>query len=116
MNHIKIASHHQSLAAAVAAAAPDLSYNEAEARRSIREIDMNCRQAFVTESRDIYYIFDADIRLLHKFSPFVSALSDRAFKIAFVNGNTLSIGDHGIPNNKAGREFFKKNEYGALAA
>jgi hypothetical protein len=116
MKHIKIAAHYQSLAAAVEAAAPDLSYNPDEARRRIRDIDLNCRQAFVTENGDIYYVFDADIRLLHKFSPFVSVMSDSPFVIAFIVGNTLSIGNHEIPKNKAGREFFKNNPFGAIAA
>jgi hypothetical protein len=116
MKHIKITSHHHSLAAAVEAAAPDLSYNEAEARRSIRDTDLNCRQAFVTEDGDIYYVFDADIRLLHKFNPFVSALSDRPFAVAFIVGSTLSISSTEIPNNKAGRQWFKNNQFGAIAA
>jgi len=114
MKHTKIASHHQSLAAAVEAAGLDLSYNEEIAKRHIRDIDLNCRRAFVTEAGEVYYVFSADIELLHKFSPFVSCLSDSPFRVAFVVGNTLSISDTFIA--KSDRGWFKRNTFGALAA
>jgi hypothetical protein len=114
MKHAKIKSHHQSLAAAVEAAGLDLSYNEQVARRAIRDIDMNCRQAFVLESGEVYYIFSADIDLLNKFTPFVSVMSNRPFQVAFVVGDTLSISQTFI--SKSDRGWFKRNQYGALAA
>lgn len=107
MTSLKIVSHHHSLAAAVESANPDLSYNLPLAKQHIRDIDANCRQAVVVEGGDIYYVFQADIDLLHKFSPFVSCLSDSPFRVAFIVGDLLSIGDNRIPKTKEGRNWFK---------
>lgn len=118
MKNIKIASHHHSLASAVEAAKPDLSYNEPEARRRVRDIDLNCRKAIVTEDGDIYYIHSCDIEVLNKFEPFVSCLDNCPFRLAFIVGDLLSIGEPSVPKTKKGRDFLRlANEtYGALAA
>jgi len=114
MKHIKIASHHQSLAAAVKAANIDLSYNPELAKRDIRDTDLNCRRAFVTEDGEVYYVYSADIELLNKYTPFVSVLCDSPFQVAFVVGDTLAISETFIP--KSQRSWFKRNQLGALAA
>jgi hypothetical protein len=115
-NH-KIKSHHTSLADAVAVSKIDLSYNPAEAKRTIADIDRCCRQAFVLENGDIYYVYSADIDLLHKFEPFVSCLCDTPFSVAFIVGDLLSIGQPSVPKTQAGRNWFKsRKEWQALAA
>jgi hypothetical protein len=114
MKNIKIASHHQSLAAAVEAANIDLSYNPELAKRDIRDTDLNCHRAFVTEDGEVYYVYSADIELLNKYTPFVSVLCDSPFQVAFVVGDTLAISETFIP--KSQRSWFKRNQLGALAA
>lgn len=112
---IKITSHFSTLAEAVKASGIDLSYNEREAQRSIRDTDRNVERAFITENGDVYFVFKADIKLLHKFTPFVSVLSDSDFRIAFIEGDYLSLGGY-VPKTKAGRAWFKANACGAIAA
>lgn len=113
----KIKSHHTSLADAVAASDFDDSYNPAEARKTIAEIDRHCRKAVVLENGDIYYVYSADIDLLHKFEPFVSCLSDTPFALAFIVGDLLSIGEPSVRKDQEGRNWFKRRmPYGALAA
>jgi len=114
MQNIKIASHHQSLAAAVEAANIDLSYNPELAKRDIRDTDLNCRRAFVTEAGEVYYIYSADIEILNKYTPFISVLSDAPFQVAFVVGDTIAISETFIPKTQRG--WFKRNTLGALAA
>jgi hypothetical protein len=114
MNSLKITSHHQSLASAVEAANIDFSYNPESARQTIRDIDLNCHRAFVLENGEVYYVFSADIELLHKFEPFISVLSSAPFRVAFVVGNTMSLTETFI--DKTNRGWFKRNQYGALAA
>ena len=116
-NTHKIKSHHTSVADAVAASNIDLSYNPAEAKRTIADIDRCCRQAVVLENGDIYYVYSADIDLLHKFEPFVSCLCDTPFSVSFITGNLLTIGEPSVPKTQAGRNWFKgRKAWGALAA
>lgn len=114
--HLKITSHHKTVADAVATAKPDLSYNEQSARETIAAIDRHATQAMVMENGEIYYVFAADINLLNKFEPFSAGLSDSPFQVAFIVGNTLLITDTKIQKTKAGRAWFKSNKLGALAA
>lgn len=115
MKCTKILSHHTSLASAVEAANLDLSYNEQSAKRTIKDIDAHCDQAFVTDD-GVFYIYKADIKLLHHFDPFISCLSGDPFRLAFVIGDTLAISQKGdIPKTPAGRKFFRDNKFGALA-
>jgi hypothetical protein len=117
--NIKILSRYNSLAEAIEAAKPDLSYNPTEAANQIRQIDRHCVAAFVVESGAIYYIYRADIDLLHEFEPFVSVLCDTPFRVAFVVGDLISIGVPKIRKNKAGRAWFKSKQardFGAIAA
>lgn len=119
ITNIKIVSRHNSLAEAVEAAKPDLSYNPAAAAREIREIDRKCKTAFVVESGAIFYIYSADIEILHEWEPFVSVICDTPFRVAFVVGDLLSISEPRIPKTQAGRDWFKSNRsrnFGALAA
>jgi len=103
-----IISHHQSLASAVAAANPDFSYNPQAAQQKIRDIDQNCTRAIVVEGGDIYFVFSCDIQVLNKFEPFHSCMDSDPFKVAFINGNILSISKPMVPKNKEGRNWFKK--------
>ena len=117
--NIKILSRYNSLAEAVEAAKPDLSYNPAEAANQIRQIDRHCKAAFVVESGAIFYIYSVDIDILHEFEPFVSVLCDTPFRVAFVVGDLLSISEPKVPKTKAGRDWFRSarsRDFGALAA
>tara|TARA_R110000868_G_scaffold346673_1_gene607803 strand:+ start:2401 stop:2751 length:351 start_codon:yes stop_codon:yes gene_type:complete len=116
MKNLKIKSHHHSLSSAVEAANFDIAYNPECARRTIRDIDLNCTKAMVMEDGSIYYVYEADIDLLHKFSPFCAVLSDEPFSIAFICGSILSISEPLVKKSKAGRAWFKANTMGALAA
>ena len=107
MKILNIKSYHGSLGSAVAEAKPDLSYNEDSAKCSVRDIDRNCRRAFVTEGGDIYYIYSCGIEILHKFEPFHSVISDSPFHPAFIYGGQILIGSLTIPKTKAGRNWFK---------
>lgn len=82
MKTFLILSTHTTLTQAVEAAQIDLSYNEVEARRTIRDIETgwNGRSeppaaAFVLEiegKKEVWYIGRNDgIRFLHKFIPFI---------------------------------------------
>ena len=93
--NIKIISRHDTLAEAVEASGIDLSYNEQAAKESIRWTDNGhrghkCIQAFVCEDGKVRYIYQADIRLLHVFTPFVSCLSDSPFQVAFQLEDTIN--------------------------
>jgi hypothetical protein len=116
---LKIGSRHNSLAEAVEAAKPDLSYNPAEAARDIRRIDQQCKAAFIVESGAIYYIYSADIEILHEFEPFISVICNTPFRVAFIVGDLISISEPRIPKTQAGRNWFKSarsRDFGAIAA
>lgn len=87
--NIRILSRHATLAEAVEAAKPNLSYNEQEARRSIALADNGHNRdrgtiaAFVCEDGKIRFVYQADIALLHEFSPFSSCLHDSPFELVF---------------------------------
>ena len=105
MNSIKILSRHSSLASAVEALNPDLSYNKERATEYIKDIDRGsngflkiegCKQAFVVEvggKKSIRYVVQCDITILHEFSPFVSCLSDSPFQLAFVYEDSINVSD-----------------------
>lgn len=107
METLNIKSWHGSLGSAVAEAKPDLSYNEDSAKRSVRDTDLNCRRAFVTEGGDIYYVYSCDMEILHKFEPFHSVICDSPFRVAFISGGQILISSLTIPKTKAGRNWFK---------
>jgi hypothetical protein len=104
MTTIQIKSRHSSLASAVDAANMDLSYNKGLAEQSIRSIDLNCRQAFVTEDGKVMFVFECDIPILQEFRPFSSCLDSRPFSIAFLDKLTMSITDPLFCKNKEGRK------------
>jgi hypothetical protein len=84
MKTIKIISRHETLADAVKESGMDLSYNPAEARRKINDIDnrspdTKVEEAFVTSEGKVLYIFKCDIRLLNEFDPFMGVLHDGPF-------------------------------------
>ena len=114
----QIKSHHTKLADAVAASGMDLSYNPAEAKRTIAATDCHCSQAVVLDNGDVYYVYSADIDLLHKFEPFMSCLCDSPFEVAHIVGDEIRIDNNlRIPKTQAGRNWFKnRKQLGTLAA
>lgn len=88
---IKILSRHNTLAEAVEAAKPDLSYNERSARESISLTDRGYNRdrgvtsAYVCEDGKIRFVYQSDIALLNEFSPFSSCLHDSPFQFVFIH-------------------------------
>jgi hypothetical protein len=103
-NIIKIASRHETLAAAVAAAKIDLSYNEELALRDIRNHDKSGRLSDITLGEDgkVYYVYNCDVKLLHKYEPFHSCLDDSPFHLTFIHEGTIEIWDH-LPVGRDGK-------------
>lgn len=113
---IKILSRHNTLAEAVEAAKPDLSYNEREARQSINLTDRGYNRdrgvtsAYVCDDGKIRYVYQADIALLHEFTPFSSCLSDCPFQLAFIHEpeNNILFQAGSLPKNKASRKIIRE--------
>ena len=87
-NTIKIAARYSNLTEAVAATGMDLSYNERDARQTIRWMEIDRRLKLVAifsdEMNQIWYIINSvseNLNLLHKFQPFFSSLSDCPFSV-----------------------------------
>ena len=104
MKTIQIRSRHSSVADAVTAANLDLSYNITVAKKKIADIDLNARQAFVTEEGKVMFVFNCDIPILQEFSPFSSCVDNRPFAIAFINKMILSVTDPLMQKNKESRK------------
>lgn len=123
MKTLKITKHFQTLAAAVAEAKPDLSYNEQEAKRKIADLDTergrgSVERAFITEDNEVWYVYKCDIRILHKFEPFFGMITSSPFNVALVVEDLLTITDITVPKTNEGRNWFKTNytQFGAIAA
>ena len=87
-NIIKIAARFNNLTAAVAATGMDLSYNEADARQTIRwmENDRSLKlvSVFADDSNQIWYVINSvreNLNLLHKFEPFFSCIHNGPFNV-----------------------------------
>jgi hypothetical protein len=87
-NTIKIAARYSNLTEAVAATAMDLSYNERDARQTIRymETDRSLKlvSIFSDEMNQIWYIINSvseNLNLLHKFEPFFSCIHNGPFNV-----------------------------------
>ncbi len=104
---INILSRHATLAAAVAAAGLDLSYNEASAKSTIANADRPHRggtltEAFVVEGekgKEVLYTYKCDILLLNKFEPFFSCLDDSAFHLVSIKDSSIEIFDAKLNRN-----------------
>ena len=108
-NEINIARRFESVAAAVAAAKIDLSYNEALAKQQISDLDLGyrgCRavSAFISPENVVYYVYAAEgLRLLHRFEPFHGCLSDGSLRIGRIDGDTVLDLNVGVPNTPKAR-------------
>lgn len=87
-NTIKIAARFSNLTAAVAATGMDLSYNEADARQTIRNMEsdrsLKLVAVFADDSNQIWYIINSvreNLNLLHKFEPFFSCIHNGNFNV-----------------------------------
>jgi hypothetical protein len=104
MTTIEITSRHSSVSDAVAAANLDLSYNEALAKQKIANLDLNVRQAFVTASGKVLFVYNCDLPILQELSLFSDCMDNRPFAIAFIDKMILSITDPLMRKNKEGRK------------
>ena len=129
-NIIKIATRFSNLTAAVAATGMDLSYNEADARRTIRDMEsdrsLKLVAVFADDSNQIWYVINSvreNLNLLHKFEPFFSCISNEPFNVMLpMDGG--SIADAGtatelvkiksVSKTEANRKLIAKN--GLIAA
>lgn len=87
-NIIKIATRFSNLTAAVAATGMDLSYNEADARRTIRDMEsdrsLKLVAVFADDSNQIWYVINSvreNLNLLHKFEPFFSCIHNGPLRV-----------------------------------
>lgn len=87
-NTIKIAAHFSTLTAAVAATGMDLSYNEADARQTIRRMEsdqsLKLTAIFSDDANQIWYVINStreNLKLLHKFEPFFSCIHNGPFNV-----------------------------------
>jgi hypothetical protein len=104
MKTIQIRSRHSSVADAVTAANIDLSYNVPVAKKKIADLDLNVRQAFVTEEGKVMFVYNCDIPILQEFSPFSSSVDNRPFAIAFIDKMIMSVTDPLMQKNKESRK------------
>ena len=110
IENLKIRSVHNTLSEAVEASGIDLSYNESEARRTIRTTERNSSKAFVMENGDIYYLFHCDIKLLNKFEPFVSSITNSPFQVATIKDDEIMITHQNWPKTSKVRKHAKNYE------
>ena len=87
-NTIKIAARYSNLTEAVAATGMDLSYNERDARQTIRymETDRSLKlvSIFSDEMNQIWYVINSvreNLNLLHKFQPFFGCIHNGPFNV-----------------------------------
>lgn len=104
MTTIQIRSRHSSVSDAVTAANLDLSYNKVLAKKKITDLDLNVRQAFVTEEGKVMFVFNCDLPILQELSLFSSCLDSRPFSVAFLNKMVMSITNPLMQKNKEGRK------------
>lgn len=98
MNNIKIAARYSNLTAAVAATGMDLSYNEADARQTIRDMESDRRlklvAVFADDANQIWYVINSvreNLNLLHQFEPFFSCIHDGNFNVMLpMNGGCIA--------------------------
>lgn len=101
-NTIKIAARYSNLADAVEATKMDLSYNERDARQTIKRMtndkQLKVVQVFSDDCNNVWYIINVvaeNLNIVHRFEPFFSCLSDSPFKV-FVptkNGEAVDFSD-----------------------
>jgi hypothetical protein len=124
MKSIKIISRHNTLAEAVASANIDLSYNEQSAKQSIKNSDTGFNRdrgvtdAFVCEDGKVRYVYQADIALLHEFTPFVSCLHDGPFQFWGFIASTMELLQFAgcVPKNGAERKKIREVQKGNAAS
>jgi len=99
---IKILSRHATLSEAVKASGIDLSYNPQAAQDKIRQTERAHRdgyksgEAFVTDD-GVYYVYQADIKLLNRFEPFGSCLDDSNFAKVSIIGDEIIFSKRVFP-------------------
>ena len=86
------------LAEAVAVVKPDFSYNPASAAEKIKNLDSGCKyytgtELAIVDGGEIYTVYTTfdGIRILAKFEPFFSCMSDTPFQMAILTMNKLEI-------------------------
>ena len=111
---LQIISKHESLERAVAASGMDLSYNPAEAQRSIKATQSassygwKSGEAYVTD-KGVFYVFNCDIKVLNKFEPFHSMMTRDPFRVVTFTDSTIEIHENLLlPKTNEGRKAIAK--------
>lgn len=130
MKTLKILSRHTSVAAAVEAAKIDLSFNEELAKRDLKDFERGnrevapVREAYVVELEgvpqsydtinpetgkavEVWYRYEADIRLLNKYSAFHHMMHDGHFYPVTVKETEITINDQCPMRRNARKEIGK---------
>lgn len=95
-NDIKISREFSNIEEAVKATSFDISYNPAEAKKSMNMkpfSDMEVTNVFTDESNQIWYVIklvSENLSLLHKWEPFFSCISDSPFAVYHRQGDRLA--------------------------
>lgn len=114
---INIASRHNTVRAAVdavLAVKPSwLDYNVQSANQTIKDMDRaghhgSVEEVFVTDKNEVYYVFKCDIRIFHKFEPFISVMDNAPFLPVQIVDDTITIHTAlTLPRDKSTRKVIK---------
>lgn len=113
---VNILSRHAKLSDAVRAAKIDLSYNEPLALADLARTDRDSKhgEAFVVEDSkgavEVLYVFNCDIGILHRYSPFHSCLDDTPFGFAVDQGDKIEFLPRALKKTKQNREFIRNTQ------
>lgn len=92
---LKIKATFNNIYDAVKAAGIDLSYSPEIAEREMKYVDLGTnggsKKVYLTEDNEIFYEFDADIKLLNSFHPFSRPSYGEAFYPVTIEGNAIKI-------------------------
>lgn len=113
MTTYNIVSRHSKLSDAVAAAGIDLSYNEPLARSDLARDDRDpaIKQALVLEvggEKSVWYEYHCDIKLLNRYTPFITCLHNGWFCSVLVAEQTVKVSEPRLPRDRESRKFIAK--------
>lgn len=113
VDYYQIKSSHKTLAEAVEASGMDLSYNESEAKRSIKYMEKDILEAFVMDDDEVFYLYKCDITLFNRFTPFITSMSDSPFQLVtrLPETDEMMISHQNWPKSKEVRKLAAKYNF-----
>ena len=110
-NKLNITATIPTLTEAVKTLGWDLSYNEKEARRTMRKIEtMASSDFYLTEGGRIFYVVECDTTLLNEFAKadlVSTCIHSGLFRLAEIANKTISLSEPFLPRTKAVRQAVK---------